>query len=188
MLRAGARQHRGRPLTLLWLLAPRRRAGEGRNVPVPRNPTLLNDKSKLRILTLEEANALLPEISALVAVQLERRAAIERQLSELAKEVGAAPETVVEHPGDPPAVRMMKREVIAAVHTYQATWNELEAHGAVLKDARTGLVDFYSRIDGRVVFLCWRFGESTITHYHEIDAGYSGRRPLEGQVKNRLYN
>jgi hypothetical protein len=28
------------------------------------------------------------------------------------------------------------------------------------------------------VHLCWRYGEERITHYHELDSGFGGRRPL----------
>jgi hypothetical protein len=29
-----------------------------------------------------------------------------------------------------------------------------------------------------VVYLCWRFGEDRIGHWHELDGGFAGRRPL----------
>ena len=131
---------------------------------------------------------MLPKLSALVAQQLDRRSAIEDRLVELSQSTGVPPEGVVEKPDDTPAVRTIKRDVIARLHEYQARWNELESLGAVLKDARTGLIDFYSRIDGKLVFLCWKYGEDTITHYHEIESGFTGRRPIEGAVKARLYN
>lgn len=42
-----------------------------------------------------------------------------------------------------------------------------------------GLVDFHSMRDDRLVLLCWRYGEERITHWHEVDAGYAGRRPID---------
>jgi len=47
-----------------------------------------------------------------------------------------------------------------------------------LKDYFTGLVDFPSRLDGREVYLCWRFGEDEIAHWHELDAGFAGRQKI----------
>jgi hypothetical protein len=141
-----------------------------------------------RIFTLEEANALIPQLNAICARQLERRTAIEQRLVQLAEKTGVPPEGVIEKPDDPADVREIKRDIIKRLHEYQAAWNELERIGAVLKDARTALVDFYARIDGRVVFLCWKYGESTIAHYHDVDSGFSGRKPIEGAVKARLYN
>ncbi len=41
-----------------------------------------------------------------------------------------------------------------------------------------GLVDFRAVRSGRQVFLCWQAGESQITHWHELDAGFSGRRRI----------
>ena len=56
---------------------------------------------------------------------------------------------------------------------------ELEAVGCVFKGFDAGLVDFYSLRDDRVVFLCWRLGEERITHWHELDAGFGGRQPID---------
>ena len=141
-----------------------------------------------QFFTLEEANALIPRLTEVVARQLDRRAAIEERLNALAERTGVPPEGVVEKPDDPEDVRAMKRDIIARLHEYQSAWNDLESMGLVLKDARTGLVDFYSRIDGKIVFLCWKYGETSITHYHDIESGFAGRKPIEGAVKTRLYN
>jgi hypothetical protein len=141
-----------------------------------------------RHFTLEEASALLPRVRAVVAKQIERRGAIERQLARLAERTGTYPEAVVEKPDDPPEVRAIKHDLIARIQEYQSAWNELEDQGLVIKDPRTGLVDFFSRIEGRTVFLCWRFGEDAISHFHELDAGFAGRKPLAGAIRARLYN
>lgn len=53
--------------------------------------------------------------------------------------------------------------------------------GAIIKDLDMGLLDFLALRDGREVFLCWRLGEERIGWWHEIDAGLSGRQPLEGE-------
>ncbi|HVE81991.1 MAG TPA: DUF2203 domain-containing protein [Myxococcales bacterium] len=41
-----------------------------------------------------------------------------------------------------------------------------------------GLVDFRALLDGRTVYLCWRFGEERVEFWHELEAGYSGRQPI----------
>lgn len=41
-----------------------------------------------------------------------------------------------------------------------------------------GLVDFRALLDGRTVYLCWRFGEDTVGYWHELDAGFAGRQPI----------
>lgn len=59
---------------------------------------------------------------------------------------------------------------------------ELEAVGCVFKGFDAGLVDFYSLREDRTIFLCWKLGEERITHWHEIDAGFSGRQPIDGAI------
>jgi len=56
---------------------------------------------------------------------------------------------------------------------------ELEQLGILLKDRRLGLVDFPSEMGGRRVLLCWRLGESEVQFWHDEDAGYAGRHPLQ---------
>jgi hypothetical protein len=48
-----------------------------------------------------------------------------------------------------------------------------------VKDPDTGLVDFPARLAGAEAFLCWRLGEDEIDHWHGIDEGFSGRKPLD---------
>ena len=59
---------------------------------------------------------------------------------------------------------------------------ELRELGAEPKGLAEGLVDFPAMIDGRIVYLCWKLGESKIRHWHEIDAGFSSRQPLAEEV------
>jgi hypothetical protein len=28
------------------------------------------------------------------------------------------------------------------------------------------------------VFLCWKHGESSVSYWHDLDAGFGGRKPL----------
>jgi len=55
---------------------------------------------------------------------------------------------------------------------------ELQEMEVVLRDLDRGLVDFPSIRDGEEVFLCWEEGEDEIGFWHELEAGYGGRRPL----------
>lgn len=56
---------------------------------------------------------------------------------------------------------------------------ELHDLGCHFKGFEEGLVDFYSLRDGRTVCLCWRLGEERIRFWHEVDAGFAGRQPLD---------
>ncbi|MDA0334412.1 MAG: DUF2203 family protein [bacterium] len=42
----------------------------------------------------------------------------------------------------------------------------------------SGIVDFPSTFEGRWIYLCWQRGESQITHWHELETGFRGRRDL----------
>lgn len=53
---------------------------------------------------------------------------------------------------------------------------ELVEIGCELKDWQSGLIDFPARHEGRDVLLCWRNGEESVSHWHEIDAGFRGRQ------------
>ena len=55
---------------------------------------------------------------------------------------------------------------------------ELQAMEVVLRDLDRGLVDFPSIREDREVFLCWEEGEDEVAYWHDLDAGYGGRRPL----------
>jgi hypothetical protein len=71
------------------------------------------------------------------------------------------------------------REVLdAAVKHAQAAVEEIHALGGVPKGIEEGLVDFPHLRDGRVVNLCWKFGETRIRFWHGMDEGYASRKPL----------
>lgn len=55
---------------------------------------------------------------------------------------------------------------------------ELEKIGCLLKDLEQGLIDFYCKFEGRDIFLCWKLGEEKIKAWHEIDAGFPGRKSI----------
>ena len=51
--------------------------------------------------------------------------------------------------------------------------------GVQIKDINIGLLDFPSLRDEHEVHLCWKYGENDIAFWHEIDAGFAGRQPIE---------
>lgn len=147
-------------------------------------------RSPMTVFTIEAVNALLPELNLVMASQMQRRAAIEDRLRQLATLVGDVPdaEGVEVRESDPPPVRELKEDLAGRMEEYRRAWDELEALGAVLKDPRTGLVDFYGRVDGRLVWLCWKYGETTLGHYHGLDEGFAGRKPLLPTLRGRHLN
>lgn len=124
-----------------------------------------------RYFTVEEANELLPKIEPLLAELLDRRArvvrsrdAIEPILDDLHSNVGG------------PTASEMVREFMVI----EKLMEQIQSHGCFVKDMNAGLVDFLAKMDGRDVYLCWRYGEPEVAHYHELHTGYNGRQPVEG--------
>ena len=65
-----------------------------------------------------------------------------------------------------------------AQNTFRKEVQKLNDLGAVLKDPMTGLIDFYTWVDGELAFLCWQHGEDNIEYWHGIEEGYRGRKPV----------
>ena len=54
----------------------------------------------------------------------------------------------------------------------------IQATGCVIKDIETGLVDWPALHEDREVWLCWKYGEREVGHWHELHGGLAGRRPI----------
>jgi len=80
-----------------------------------------------------------------------------------------------EETADQIALRTRVEDLAARINGYI---QELALIGCLFKGFEEGLVDFLGRHDDRDVFWCWKFGESRIQHWHEVDAGFAGRQPL----------
>jgi hypothetical protein len=49
----------------------------------------------------------------------------------------------------------------------------------LIKDVNLGLLDFPALKEGREVYLCWKYGEGDIAFWHEVEAGFAGRQPID---------
>jgi hypothetical protein len=128
----------------------------------PQRPS--RSKSNRRF-TLQQANSTLPLVKRIVAdiVQVHTAASAVRNRMESIKGKELAE-----------AQRELER-TMDHLHDLVA---ELGTVGAELKDSGSGLIDFMGRHDGRDICLCWKLGEESITHWHELDAGFAGRKPV----------
>jgi hypothetical protein len=119
-----------------------------------------------RLFTVEEANALLPDLRrSLDAIRQARHQVLE----------GAEPfrgRAATNGGGE------QRPEYWQAMSTLREELEGLIALGIVLRDAESGLVDFPARMDGREVFLCWRPDEDRVGYWHGPESGFAGRRPL----------
>lgn len=125
--------------------------------------------NQIKLFTVEEANAILPEIAPLMATLLEKRAKVMVQRQELG---GLLDDLHVDVGG--PALNELVRDFDAIDRSIQTIQN----HGCMVKDINVGLLDFPAEIDGQQVLLCWRYGEEEVAHYHGMHEGFNGRSPL----------
>jgi hypothetical protein len=122
----------------------------------------------MRLFTLAEALALLPEIKRLFN-QIDRARDTLRRLAPEAKRASEA----TGGGGTPYGAAYA-----SALTTMMVCVQEILSLGVEIKDFERGLCDFPSERDGRIVYLCWQRGEETIEWWHDIDAGFAGRQPL----------
>lgn len=143
-------------------------------IPAPAPPA-----SSVRYFTVEEANRALPLVRRIVQDIVELYNDLHRRRERLVA-LRSRQGHVTRGPDDPyeAEVLQMESDLEQDVERLQEYVDELRQIGAELKDPFTGLVDFRTIVDGREAYLCWRLGEDEITAWHELDAGYEGRRSL----------
>jgi hypothetical protein len=124
-----------------------------------------------RYFTPDEASALLPEVDELLRRAHELLEKIRRTNStEAARTNGHV------RVGGPPSQRERVRDLEQELGTVV---RRVQAHGIIVRDLGTGLIDFPSLRDGVEVYLCWRRGEPhRIQWWHPTHTGVAGRRPL----------
>jgi hypothetical protein len=76
----------------------------------------------------------------------------------------------------------LQAEVQRLASDIESYLRELAQLGLEFKSFQEGLVDFPAESEGRTVYLCWHLGESSVRYWHEVDAGFTGRQPIESLV------
>jgi hypothetical protein len=122
-----------------------------------------------RHFTREEANALIPQLTAMLNQLRESKDELtdteaHEALSEAAPSNGGGDEG---------------RQVGVAFLEVRRLLEMIEQSGIVLRDIDRGLVDFPALIDGSEVLLCWELGEDEVAYWHDLDTGFDGREPLD---------
>lgn len=124
----------------------------------------------MKFFTHKEAEALIPELEK-----------IYKTISEIVAraEVKADQVRRLEESGSDEAALAIERSQLQflAVSANDCLQKVVDM-GAEPKGLSPALVDFPCRLGGRDVYLCWKLGENKITHYHGMDDGFSGRKPL----------
>jgi hypothetical protein len=148
----------------------------------------LESRRMARFYDIDDANALLPELGAIVGVLGEQRAELVRLRDEvLAAGNGGGEGTpsavggAAGGPDGPPIsseLRLTRLRMQGLIDQMAAGVARIDALGLTLRDIERGLIDFPALVSGRQVWLCWQLGETSIGWWHGLDTGFDGRRPL----------
>jgi hypothetical protein len=134
----------------------------------------------IKYFTLAEANNALPFVKKVVSDILGSYTEWENRVRNYELLVGS--DGSITEPEGHIEARESVEEIARDISAYI---QELVQVGCVLKGFDNGLVDFYSKMDGRDVLLCWKFGEDAVANWHEIDGGFAGRQPITPELAQR---
>jgi hypothetical protein len=137
---------------------------------------MTNESRFSKLFTVEQANAMLPLVRAIVgdlsSLYCDLVGRHER-LEHLASSRKAAK-------GDPYADELQQIEAELERDKLKLREYVAELHdlGVECKDPGRGLIDFPAKMDGKVVYLCWKLDEPELLYWHDLDAGFAGRQSL----------
>jgi hypothetical protein len=134
-----------------------------------------------RTFTLDEAQSLLPVLESLLRTAISGKKIME----DVEAEMQALNHRIFLNGGthvDVVAIARRKAERAKAEQRAKDALAEIDSIGVQVKDLDIGLLDFPCEVDGRVVLLCWRTGEGSITHWHGTDEGFAGRKPIDERI------
>jgi hypothetical protein len=129
-----------------------------------------------RYFTVEEANEVLPA----VRVFLERIQGHRVTLAQAQAEHAELAQQIAGNGGDlsPHEVAEVQGKVEEEAAAVARCIEGIQELGGMVKDLDAGLVDFLHKREGEDVLLCWRMGEDEITHWHGLEEGFAGRKPI----------
>lgn len=130
----------------------------------------------VRHFTLEQAQALLPEVRLHLETAVAARSALVEAQEDLQRERGGGREVGLREGGDGAVLR---ERVLRSAEALRDALGNIEELGIQVKDLDVGLLDFPSLYKGREVLLCWRMGEPGIGHWHDVEGGFRGRRRVD---------
>src|ERR1700722_13339245 len=134
-----------------------------------------------RTFTLDEAQSLVPVLESLLRTAI----AGKKLMEEVEAEMQAVHRRIFLNGGtylDIVPLARRKAERAKAEQRLRDAFAEIDSIEVQVKDLEIGLLDFPCEVDGRTVLLCWKLGESAITHWHGTDEGFAGRKPVDESI------
>jgi len=134
-----------------------------------------------RTFTLDEAQSLLPVLESLLRTAIQAK----KIMDEVEAELQALHHRIFLSGGmflDIVPLARRKAERARAEQRAKDAIAEIDSIGVQVKDLDTGLLDFPCDVEGQKILLCWKLGEKTITHWHGIEEGFAGRKPIDQRI------
>lgn len=125
-------------------------------------------KDGIRIFTVEEANSLLPRIKGMLDALRDGK----REIMSLQAKVDIIEITSGLNERTAAPIEDYLRQVEERITEFRGIMQQLDGLGCELKDLDKGFLDFYTRRNNQIVYLCWMDGEETISHWHGLEAAY----------------
>ena len=136
----------------------------------------------MKTFTFDEAQSLLPVLESLLKRALaskQEAEQVEEKLSEISRRIYLSGGMKV----DVASVVRQRAEMDSHLERVRETLAEIDSIGVQVKDLEIGLLDFPYRLEDEVVLLCWRLGESSIEHWHTLESGFKGRKPVDERFR-----
>ena len=137
-----------------------------------------------KTFTLDEAQTLLPTLSALLERAREHAVAagrLEAEMQALSQRIFLAGGLHV----DVPAAARRRADREKALQQARATIEEIEEIGAQVMENEGGGLEFPFMLEGRTVLLCWMVGEEAITQWREVGDEADVRKDVDSRFGRR---
>jgi hypothetical protein len=137
-----------------------------------------------RLFTVVEVNRLIPQLESIFTEVLQLHTALRKEEKGLER-LGVRPTREIASGHDDGGTTEVRHAKALFRGYYEAlveSVGRVSDLGGEVKDLESGLVDFPGRRGNDDILLCWKLGEKSLGHWHAVDAGFAGRRPLDGLV------
>jgi hypothetical protein len=134
-----------------------------------------------RTFTLDEAKSLLPVLESLLRTAINAK----KLVDEVDAEQQALQHRVFLNGGmflDIVPLARRKAERARGEQRAKDALAEIDSIGVQVKDLSIGLLDFPCEVEGQTILLCWKLGEKSITHWHGVEEGFAGRKPIDERI------
>lgn len=130
------------------------------------------ESNEPKLFTVQEAQEVLEKIRPMVDRMLQAFAQIRDEIDSATHKEGS--------PSDSELAKRIESRGVAPrlLKEINGTIQAIQSYGCVVNGPEAGLVDFPCLMGNEIVFLCWKFGEPKIGHWHRIPDGFAGRRAL----------